>query len=246
VSRQQTEQVPGAADHAAENVPLGTAALFERLIFLSDGVFAIAMTLLVVGLALPTLTSSDPAKLTQALLDLGPKYFSFGVSFLVVALYWTSHQRIFGYLVRADAQLVWLNVLLLLCIAFQPFPTSVIGSYDSAPAVTLYAATLSVTGFAVLALWLYASTGRRLIGPSLSSRRIQYHTWRAAGPPLVFLASIGIAQFSPTAAKVSWLAVALIVLILRRLYRDVMAGENLQVKAGDSDPAQKRSPPDGR
>jgi uncharacterized membrane protein len=68
------------------------ARLLDRLIFLSDGAFAIAMTLLVVELVTPTLTSTERSALVNALVALGPKYLSFGVSFLVIASYWTSHQ----------------------------------------------------------------------------------------------------------------------------------------------------------
>ena len=107
-----------------------------------------------------------------------------------------------------------------MCIAFQPFPTSVLGSYDTATSVTLYAGTLSVTGVIVLLLWVYATRGHRLVSPNLNHRLIEHHTWRAASAPLVFLASIGIAQVNPTAAELSWLSIAVLMLVLRWLYRD--------------------------
>ena len=111
-------------------------------------------------------------------------------------------------------------VALLLCIAFQPFPTSVLGEYGTAPAVTFYAATLSVTGTLVLLIWLYATTHRRLVRPDLDRRLVQHHAIRAAGVPLVFLVSIAIAQVNTTAAELSWLSVAVLFVGLRWLYRD--------------------------
>ena len=123
------------------------------------------------------------------------------------------------YIVRADGRLVRLNILPLLCIAFQPFPTSVLCAYSTTPAVTFYAATLFVTGVMVLALWVYATRGRRLVSPNLDGRLIEHHIWRGARVPLVFLVSIGIAQVNPTAAEFSWLAVAVVFAALRWLYR---------------------------
>ena len=193
----------------------------ERLIFLSDGVFAIAMTLLVVELTVPEITSGSATDLGQRLGSLGPRYFSYAVSFVVIASYWRAHQRIFGHIVRCDARLVWCNLLLLLCIAFQPFPTSVLGSYGgNSAAVTLYAGTLAVTGVVVLALWLYATLGGRLVTRDLAPRVIQEQTWRAASVPLVFALSIGIAQVNPLAAEYSWLALAALLTALRWWYRD--------------------------
>jgi uncharacterized membrane protein len=193
----------------------------ERLIFLSDGVFAIAMTLLVVELTLPEVTSGSSADLGPRLLALSPKYLSYAVSFLVIASYWASHQRVFSHVVRADDRLVVLNVLLLLCIAFQPFPTSVLGIYGDQPlAVMFYAATLAVTGGIVLAMWIYATAGRRLVAKDLSPRLIQSQTWRALTIPAVFLISIPIALANPTLAKYFWLTTALVIGVLRRVYRD--------------------------
>jgi uncharacterized membrane protein len=195
------------------------ARLLDRLIFLSDGAFAIAMTLLVVELVTPTLTSTERSALVNALVALGPKYLSFGVSFLVIASYWTSHQWIFSYIMRCGSRLMWLNLLLLLCIAFQPFPTSVLGTYGTTPAVTLYAGTLAFTGTVVLVIWLYASTGHRLVRADLDARLIRHHTYRAASVVLVFLASIAISQVNPTMAEFSWLAIAAFIVLLRWLYR---------------------------
>jgi uncharacterized membrane protein len=187
--------------------------------FLSDGVFAIAMTLLVVELSLPSGIVTD-ADLTRALFSLGPKYFSFALSFAVIATYWVSHQRIFRHLIRGDATLVMLNLSLLLCIAFQPFPTSVLGTYSTPASVTLYAATLFVTGCVVLALWVYATAGRRLVHHDLNRRMVQHQTLRAACVPLVFLISIPIAQSNPSAAEYSWVSIAILLSALRWWYRD--------------------------
>jgi uncharacterized membrane protein len=199
----------------------GAASELDRLIFLSDGVFAIAMTLLAIDLALPEVTSQSAADLGQRLLALGPRYLSFALSFLVIASYWRSHQRIFRYVVRLDSRFVWLNLLLLLCIAFLPFPTSVLGNYgNDAVSVGLYAGTLAVTGVVVLAMWVFATTGHRLVAHELSARHIHEITARAVSAPAIFLLSIGVAQIDPSVAKYSWLLIIVAMAALGRYYRD--------------------------
>ena len=140
----------------------------ERLIFFSDAVFAIAITLLALDIRLPALppTLTD-AEVLQQLLALGPKYYSFGISFLAIGLYWLGHHRMFHYIARYDPILLVLNLLLLMCIAFIPFPSSVIGDYDDRTANVFYALTLVVTGLLSGGMWLYASAGGRLLAYEL-------------------------------------------------------------------------------
>src|SRR5579871_694686 len=116
--RQPVSETHAATSSVAEQVERSATSELERLIFLSDGVFAIAMTLLAVELALPEVTSESTVPLGERLLALGPRYLSYALSFLVIASYWRSHQRTFGYIVRLDSRFVWLNLTLLLCIAF--------------------------------------------------------------------------------------------------------------------------------
>jgi TMEM175 potassium channel family protein len=214
----QEHSVAGAMGHIESERP--AAGTLERLIFLSDGVFAIAMTLLVVELTPPDLASGT-ANLVQGLSALGPSYFSFTISFLVIASYWRAHQRMFSHVLRADDRLVWLNVLLLLCIAFEPFPTSVMGRYgNQSVAVTLYAATLAVTGVILLLLWLYATSGRRLVSADIDPRLVAHQMWRAATVPIVFLVSIAIAQVNPSAAEYSWISIAFLLFVLGWVFRD--------------------------
>jgi uncharacterized membrane protein len=224
--RRARREHPRPESHAVEvgaevEVGAGPTGELERLIFLSDGVFAIAMTLLAVELALPEVTSESTADLGQRLISLGPRYFSYALSFLVIASYWRSHQKTFRYIVRLDSRFVWLNLTLLLCIAFLPFPTSVLGSNSNDPAaITLYAGTLAATGLVLLAMWLYAATGRRLISPTLSPSLIHHYITRAVAAPLVFLVSIAVAQVDTSTAKYLWLSVALVMWAVGRFYRD--------------------------
>ena len=119
----------------------------ERLVFFSDAVMAIAITLLVVELSIPAATED----VGDALLDRWPQMLSFVLSFFVIGIFWTAHHRIFRYVANLDQRLIWLNLLFLMCVAFLPFPTAVLGDHDNARAsVIFYAAAVGLTG-AVLA-----------------------------------------------------------------------------------------------
>ncbi len=130
----------------------------DRLIFFSDAVFAIAMTLLVVDVRLPPLRHVSEAALAQALVDLVPQYIGFFISFLVVGRFWIGHHRAFGWLQRSDDRFVWLNLLFLLTIAFMPFPTTLISGYASTRiGVGVYAGWLIVAGLANVAVERHAA-----------------------------------------------------------------------------------------
>jgi uncharacterized membrane protein len=199
----------------------------DRLMAFSDAVFAIAMTLLVVQFAVPAIPRGLPKaevghRLASELAALGPAYFSFGLTFVVVAIYWIAHHRKFLYLRRHDTGLIWLNLLLLLCVAFIPFPTAVLGRYgDQAVAAVFYAATLAVTGVLSVAMTAYASW-RGLGDPAADPRELRFGIARGAVIPVVFLASIPLALVSPRAAEWSWLVIFVVnrVVQARRRHHD--------------------------
>ena len=109
-----------------------------RILALSDGVFAIALTLLVLEIAVPATTSD--ARLPKALLGLWPRYIAYLLSFVVIARFWVTHRLTFRLIGCGDDTLVWLNLLLLMFVAFLPFPTAVLGEHIRSPAAAvLYA-----------------------------------------------------------------------------------------------------------
>jgi uncharacterized membrane protein len=184
----------------------------ERLVFFSDAVFAIAITLLALDVRAPAAPpgSYSAGQLADLILGLWPKYLSYVISFLVIGLYWMAHHRYFGQIRRYDSRLIWLNLLFLMGIAFIPYPTSMLGEYGTAaqPTVTLYAAVLAATGLLALAIWRYASHDRRLTDPDLSEATVRAYSLRAGLAVLVFLSSIVIAVFNPMLAAFSWALVA--------------------------------------
>lgn len=169
-----------------------------RLEAFSDGVFAIAITLLVLEIGVPHLP--EGGSLGHALRDLWPSYFGYAVSFITIGVMWANHHAMFKDIDRQDHTLVVLNLLLLMSISFLPFPTAVLAEYmrddDQRLAATLaYGTTLVVIAIAFQLLWLYAARGRRLIDDHVSDARVRSRTVRyipgfvayCIGLPLAFV-----------------------------------------------------------
>ena len=174
----------------------------HRLLFFSDGVYAIAVTLLAVELVLPEAASElHGPELLDNLLESWPRVLAFLTSFLFIANFWAGHNIIFYHVRRFDGGLMWLALLQLLCVAFLPFPTSVVGEHVSDPvAQQFYFGSLLVTGLVMWALWWYMSSGRRLVDPGLGTQVIRRHHIISAGVPasillLIALVALGVGRF---------------------------------------------------
>ena len=204
-----------------------------RVLALSDGVFAVAITLLVLTIQLPDLSPTRSlmtlnTQLLQSLLALGPTVLGYIISFLVVGAYWRAHRHIFRHIKRYDTAFLTLNLLLLLSVSFLPLPTGVIGRYPGSwVAVVFYALCLALTGVMTFLLWWYASRAYRLIDTTLEKSSIRYYNIRFLLPPSIFLLSIGLAFVNiflpaisgPNLAEYSWLLIAVALTIHEHLYR---------------------------
>jgi uncharacterized membrane protein len=182
----------------------------ERLVFFSDAVFAIAITLLAIEIRLPesegTLTDGQ---LVHTLLSLWPQYLGYVISFLVIGLFWLGHHRKFCLIQRYDNTLLIINIIMLMLVAFSPFPTSLLSEYGSRMATIFYALFMLLLGLANMAIWFYASYHNRLLDTKFDARQRKRETQRAASVPAVFALSIGLAFIDTTLAKFSWALVAL-------------------------------------
>jgi len=182
----------------------------ERLIFFSDAVFAIAITLLALEIRLPVGQEiRTDGELLAALMGIWPRYLSYIVSFLVIGMYWMAHHRMFRAIARYDRHMLFLNLLLLLCIGFVPFPTAILGEYTGSVATIFYALTMVVIGLVSALLWWYANGERRhLLVTPLAAAELQAGRLRSLAAPTVFLVSIAITLWNDDAAKLSWIALA--------------------------------------
>jgi uncharacterized membrane protein len=193
----------------------------DRIINFSDAVFAFAATLLILKIDLPQI----PPELleTQFLSELGklwPAYAANFVSFLVIAYYWRVHHKLFILIKRYDNVVIWLNILILIFVAFLPFPIDLFGNYPTLiPVIIFYTLSISIVGVLLLLLWIYASYQHRLIDSKLSNRVITYHTLSNLIAPSVFLVSIPVIFIDHIVAKISWVLVFVLLLLLNSFYK---------------------------
>jgi uncharacterized membrane protein len=139
----------------------------------SDGVFAIAITLLILAVGIEQGIAHGTVE--HQLLHLWPAYIAYAVSFLTVGIMWVNHHQIFRHFVRVDRPLLLLNILLLMCISFTPFPTRVVAQHatndaDRTAAAVLYGLTMTVTAICFFAVWYYGS--RRLLRANTDMREV--------------------------------------------------------------------------
>lgn len=194
---------PAGNSHLAHQPSRADVLALERLVFFSDAVFAIAITLLALDLRIPD--GLPPGQVGSHLIAMIPRVLTFVLSFFVIGLYWLAHHRIFRYIVRFDHRLLLLNLLLLLFIAVLPFPTRLLGSYGDTVVVTVvYSVNVAAVGLLQLALWHYASGGRRLIEPHFDHRKIRSETMRFAPAIALFVLSIGVGFISVNLARTLW------------------------------------------
>ena len=199
----------------------GDSKELDRIIFFSDAIFAIVMTLLVLDIPVPDVPAgSVAAELPGRVLELWPKVFSYVLSFLVIGTYWIAHHGTFRHIRGYDRTLIWMNLLFLLSISFVPFPTSLLGEYGEQQfAVVLYAVSLAIPRLLLAAMWWHAIRGRITTGGRLDPKTARYQLVRSLAIPAVFLLSIVVSFFSVTAATLSWLLLAVVDSVLWRLRR---------------------------
>jgi uncharacterized membrane protein len=176
---------------------------FNRIVSFSDGVFAIAITLLVLGLTIPPHKSD----LRRALLNNQDDFVAYAISFAVLGRYWLSHHRFFSALARFDGRLMAINLVYLACIALVPFTSQVLGDYSTrTESVVLYAINMILVSGTFYAQVAYSERA------GLVREEARDYQRRHGGPAallvvVVFLVSIPVAFVSPLAATLMWLAI---------------------------------------
>lgn len=137
----------------------------NRIEALSDGIFAIAMTLLVLELHLPNLPPNAPnVQVAPALWQLWPKVLTYAVSFLSLGVYWIGHHNMYHVIRRADRVLLWLNILFFMCVSLLPFSTSVLNAFRQTQVAPLvFGANLTSIGWLLYLQWAYASAQPEMV-----------------------------------------------------------------------------------
>lgn len=189
---------PASTNVDVDYLPTRYARMFtlgsnpERLVFFSDAVFAIAMTLLVIDIKVPT--DGNGAAL-DTIVEQAPALLAYVLSFGIIALNWTTHHRRFRAIARHDSGLLWLDLLLLLFVAFVPFPTSLLSEYGTqVAAVVLYAFVVGMLTVIQMIMWAYAWR-HELLRTDVDAALYRYAYDGQIFVPIVFWASIPAAIF---------------------------------------------------
>jgi uncharacterized membrane protein len=178
---------------------------FARTLTFTDGLFAIAMTLLVVDLAVPVLhVDHSVHELADGLNDESEKFISFFISFAVIGRYWLAHHAFFSQLTRMDPGLIRLNLVYLAFIAFLPFPTALLGEHFSNPlSVVIYAVNVAIVSGMEVVLFSRAQN-HDLLQKKLPRDVYRFGAAMSLAPVLFFIVSIPIAFVSTTLAVCVW------------------------------------------
>lgn len=141
----------------------------DRIQALTDGVFAIAMTLMVLSIDLPKpLNEFDPSLLGKYLISLRPDFFHYAMSFVLLALFWVDHHQQFYYIKRINRKILWINIFNLLFVALLPFSISLIGDYpDQTVAAVFFISNLLMISFFLSWNWSTATSHPDLVKPIL-------------------------------------------------------------------------------
>jgi len=166
----------------------------DRISFFSDGVFAIAITLLVIEFKVPVIQHATDGLLWDSLAHMGWKLLGFVISFFIVGYYWSVHHRIFGYVNDYTSRLIWLNLLFLFSVVLLPFSSGLLGEYSSELDLHIpygiYVLNIVLTAIMNVVLWLYISNpNKKLLTHEISPERIRLGLYFTFVVPSMFLLS---------------------------------------------------------
>jgi uncharacterized membrane protein len=189
----------------------GATISTSRLESFSDGVFAIAATLLILNVHAGT------RSLGPSLLHSWPSFAAYAVSFVTIAIIWINHHTVFAQIGQVDRLFLFINILFLMFVAFIPFPTGLIASHlrgsDLEPAALTYGATLTITAVFFNALWFYAAAGHRLLRPDADPRIVSGISRSYLPGPFIYLAATLIAFANALASVVLFALIAVFYVI---------------------------------
>ncbi len=190
----------------------------NRLETLVDGIFAIAMTLLVLNIRVPAMTHAQArSEMPAVLANLSPHFFAFAMSFALLTVFWMAHHRQFHFIEKVDEPFIWLNIFMLALIVLVPFTTSLVGEYETNQlTVILFELNLFGIGSCILAYWWYATRGHRLVSSKLTDRQIKYGLKRSAVLPVVSLFAIALSFVTPQYSTLAYLVIPVILAIFKK------------------------------
>ena len=188
------------------------------MLSVSDGVFAFALTLMILTVTVPTPATVPTADLAASVRRQWPEFLSYAISFWVVATFWFAHRRLFRLVVADDGVSAWLNMTFLFAITFLPYPTDMAGNYrDSRFALVFYDVSMVVVSLMLTALSEWVTGHPSVTGGPLHPSVRRYERLRAAATAGPFLLSLALVPLGLPIARACWLLTALGYLSLRRV-----------------------------
>ena len=186
-----------APDHEQAQELLKRSGDPGRVMALTDGVFAIIMTLLVLDIHVPQLSANE--SLSSAFLkDVWPNVVVFVISFVLTGLYWVAHRDMFNLVRGVDRGLVWLNILFMLPVALVPAAAALLGAYSHEQlALSIYGLLFVLIALMRLALWYYIGTRRHLLIEHVDRRTLLTGAFTSIALILAYLIAILVAGFAP-------------------------------------------------
>lgn len=180
-----------------------------RIEAFSDGVFSIAITLLVLEIKIPQPTPG--VLLAVALWHQWPAFAAYALSFVTIGIMWASHHKMFMLIRKSDHNFRMINVLFLMFVSFLPYPTALVAQYLREPAgrrtaVVVYAATFLAIALMWSGVWRYAIWNGRLLGPHVEAARVNALSRQYAVGPAAYAIGLALAFVSPAACLV-WLGI---------------------------------------
>jgi uncharacterized membrane protein len=182
---------------------------FERFAFFSDAVYAIALTLLVVGIAVPTVEDiRSTRQMWEVLWDLRQEFATFFVGFAVIGRYWLAHHRFVAVLKAIDSRLLALNLIYLAFIAFLPFPTALVGRYEQNVVAFIFFAGIITCVSALETVLFVVADRHRLLVVDIPRDVYRFGVVASTLPVAVFLLSIPLAAATnSTIALLCWIVI---------------------------------------
>lgn len=177
-----------------------------RLSGFSDGVFAIAITLLVIEIKVPVLRGATNEALIDSLSKMSLTFLGFLISFGIVGHYWSVHHRIFGYVEKYNTTFLWINLAFLCSVVLLPFSSWFIGEYSSDLHLyvpyAVYVINICLTALMNCWLWLYISNPKKqFLTHTISGARRRLGVYRSLVIPTVFLVSLLVFFISPVVSR---------------------------------------------
>lgn len=198
----------------------------HRIEALTDGIFAIAMTLLVLNLALPEPGQAvEHTGLHNVLVGQTDKFINYALSFVLLAIFWVAHHQQFHFIKRTDGRHLSINIFFLMFVALIPFSTSLVGDYSDEPlAEVFFGSNIFILGTLLYWNWAYATKGHRLVEPSLDPRNIALGKKRGALTVLVPVLAMGLAFVNPQISSCAYLLIPVLHVVLEHQYRKMTRG----------------------